>query len=63
VARHRFDAEPDPDPTFHVDADPNPHPDSTLFYTCWKIKCSNFFIDCTAMQVFIVLSFSLSVYV
>jgi hypothetical protein len=49
VARHRFDADPDPDPTLHVDSDPNPDPDST------------FVIYCTAMLVYIVLSFSLSV--
>jgi hypothetical protein len=27
VDRHRFDANPDPDPNFHVDADPDPEPD------------------------------------
>jgi hypothetical protein len=29
VDRHRFDADPDPDPTFHFDADPDP--DTTSF--------------------------------
>jgi hypothetical protein len=27
VDRHRFDADPDLDPNFHVDADPDPGPD------------------------------------
>jgi hypothetical protein len=27
VDRHRFDADPDPDPNFHVDADPDPNLD------------------------------------
>jgi hypothetical protein len=27
VDRHRFDANPDSDPNFHVDADPDPDPD------------------------------------
>jgi len=26
VDRHRFDANPNADPTFHFDADPNPDP-------------------------------------
>jgi hypothetical protein len=26
---HRFDADPDPDPTFHFDADPDPDPTSS----------------------------------
>jgi hypothetical protein len=27
VDRHRFNADPDLDPNFHVDADPDPNPD------------------------------------
>jgi hypothetical protein len=27
VDRHRFNADPDLNPNFHVDADPDPHPD------------------------------------
>jgi hypothetical protein len=35
--RHRFDADLDPDLTFHFDADLNTHPTSSFkFYTCWK---------------------------
>jgi hypothetical protein len=30
VDRHRFDADADPDPTFHFDADQNPDSDPTL---------------------------------
>ena len=35
VDRHRFDAGPDQDPTFHFDADPDsyPDPDPTLSFT------------------------------
>ncbi len=35
VDRHRFDAGPDPDPTYHFDADPDsyPDPDPTLSFT------------------------------
>jgi hypothetical protein len=30
VDRHRFDADPDPDQTFHFDVDPDSYPDPTL---------------------------------
>ncbi len=37
VDRHRFDANPDPDPTFDIDDDPDPdsdmYPDPTSSYT------------------------------
>jgi hypothetical protein len=36
---HRFDADPDPDPTFHFDADPDPDPSSS--YT--QVGKSDFF--------------------
>ncbi len=53
--RHRFDADPDLDPTSHFDAypDPDPNPSFTL------VEKSKFLLLLfTAMPVYIVLSFS-----
>jgi hypothetical protein len=47
VDRHRFDADPFPDPTFHFDADPDPYPDPTPSF-------SHMF---TAVPVYIVSTF------
>ncbi len=33
VNRHRFHADPAPDPTFHFDANPDPNPDTTQSLT------------------------------
>jgi hypothetical protein len=61
VDLHRFDADPDPDLTFHhFDAGPDTNPDPTLSST--HVGKSEIFIYFsflfTAMLVYIVLSFS-----
>jgi hypothetical protein len=54
VDRHRFDAGPDPDPTFYFDADTHPGPDATPNLSdVGKSDYFNFFV-----LVYIVLSFS-----
>jgi hypothetical protein len=53
VDRHRFGADPDPDPTFHKDADPDPDPALSLIHA----EKSDFLRLYTAMPVYIVLSF------
>jgi hypothetical protein len=57
--RHRFDVGPDPGPTFYFDADPDPAP--TLSYT--HVGKSEFFLlfTRTAVPVYIVFFFLLSV--
>jgi hypothetical protein len=48
VDRHRFDADPDPEPNFHVDADPDlhqnfadPHADPTSSFKHVEICSEN----------------------
>jgi hypothetical protein len=51
-SEHRFDADPDSDPTFNVDADPDP---TQNFYACWKIRTFEKLLF-TAVPVYIILS-------
>ncbi len=50
VDRHSFDADPNPDPTFHFDADPDPEQDPTLNLTMLEFR-----LLFTALPIYIVL--------
>jgi hypothetical protein len=57
VDRHRFDADPNPDQTYHFDADPNPDTDATPSLTNVG-KSEIFLFLLTEVLVYIALSFS-----